>query len=59
LLTCEAIESTKESFAFSVFERVFKEFGLPAAIRTDNGVPFSNPHILFGLSKLSSTGLSL
>ena len=25
--------------ADTVFERVFKEFGLPQAIRTDNGVP--------------------
>lgn len=24
-------------YAFSVFERVFKDFGLPRAIRTDNG----------------------
>ena len=39
LLACEGLESTKEVFAFSTFERVFKEFGLPAAIRTDNGVP--------------------
>ncbi|MFN8005664.1 MAG: integrase core domain-containing protein [Terriglobia bacterium] len=41
-----------------MFERVFK-FGLPAAIRTDNGVPFSNPHTLFGLSKLSVWWLRL
>jgi putative transposase len=27
--------------AFAVFESVFKEFGLPRAIRTDNGVPFA------------------
>jgi transposase InsO family protein len=59
LLACEALESTKEPTAFSVFERVFKEFGLPAAIRTDNGVPFSNPHTLFGLSKLSVWWLRL
>jgi putative transposase len=59
LITCEALESTKETFAFSVFERVFKEFGLPAAIRTDNGVPFSSPHTLFGLSKLSVWWLRL
>jgi len=59
LITCEALESTKEPFAFNVFERVFKEFGLPAAIRTDNGVPFSSPHTLFGLSKLSVWWLRL
>ena len=41
LLTCEALSTTQERFAFTVFERTFQEFGLPAAIRTDNGVPFA------------------
>jgi putative transposase len=59
LLGCEALASTQETFAFTVFERVFKEFGLPAAIRTDNGVPFSSPNALFGLSKLSVWWLRL
>ena len=35
LLTCEALATTKEMYAFTVFERVFKEFGLPKAVRTD------------------------
>jgi len=59
LLGCEALASTQERFAFSVFERVFKEFGLPQAIRTDNGVPFASAHALFGLSKLSVWWLRL
>ena len=59
LLACEAQESTKEQYAFSVFEKVFKEFGLPKAIRTDNGVPFSNAQALFGLSRLSVWWLRL
>ncbi len=59
LLACEGLESTKEQFAFTVFERVFKEFGLPAAIRTDNGVPFAAPTAFFGLSKLSIWWLRL
>jgi putative transposase len=59
LLACEALGSTKETYAFTVFERVFKEFGLPKAIRTDNGVPFASPHALFGLSKLSVWWLRL
>jgi hypothetical protein len=53
LLACEGLESTKSNFAFSVFERTFKDFGLPAAIRTDNGTPFAAPCALFGLSKLA------
>jgi putative transposase len=59
LLACESLESTKETLAFTVFERVFKEFGLPDAIRTDNGLPFSSPNALFGLSKLSVWWLRL
>jgi putative transposase len=59
LLACEGLETTKEPFAFSVFERVFKEYGLPGAIRTDNGLPFSSPVALFGLSKLSVWWLRL
>jgi len=59
LLACEGAASTKADFAFAVFERVFKEFGLPIAIRTDNGAPFASPHALFGLSKLSVWWLRL
>ena len=59
LLACEASSTTKEVYAFTVFERAFKEFGLPKAIRTDNGVPFASPHALFGLSKLAVWWLRL
>jgi putative transposase len=59
LFTCEALSTTQERYAFSVFERTFKEFGLPRAIRTDNGVPFSSAHALYGLSKLSVWWLRL
>jgi putative transposase len=59
LLSCEALSSTKAQYAFTVFERVFKDFGLPQAIRTDNGVPFASAHSLFGLSKLSVWWLRL
>ncbi|ALC11044.1 integrase [Sphingopyxis sp. 113P3] len=59
LLGCEALATTKEVFAISVFERIFKEYGLPKAIRTDNGVPFASAHALFGLSRLSVWWLRL
>jgi putative transposase len=59
LLHCEALSSTQEIYAFTVFERVFKEFGLPAAIRTDNGVPFASVKALYGLSKLAVWWLRL
>jgi putative transposase len=59
LLSCEGLASTRSDFAFSVFERTFKDFGLPSAIRTDNGIPFASPNALFGLSKLSVWWLRL
>jgi len=59
LLGCEALASTASDFAFSVFERAFKDFGLPAGIRTDNGIPFASPNAMFGLSKLSVWWLRL
>jgi putative transposase len=59
LLSCEALESNAEVYAFDVFERIFKERGLPQTIRTDNGVPFASPHALFGLSKLAVWWLRL
>jgi putative transposase len=59
LLSCEALSTTKETYAFAVFERAFKDFGLPLAIRTDNGVPFASAHALYGLSKLAVWWLRL
>jgi putative transposase len=41
-LCCDALENTRGEYAFAVFERAFKEFGLPLAIRTDNGIPFAS-----------------
>jgi putative transposase len=59
LIACEALHTTTEAYAFAVFESAFKEFGLPLAIRTDNGVPFASPNALFNLSKLSVWWLRL
>ena len=59
LLMCEALESTREDLAFTAFDRLFKERGLPQAIRSDNGVPFASPNALFNLSKLSVWWLRL
>jgi hypothetical protein len=35
LLLCEALESTREDLAVTAFERLFRERGLPNAIRSD------------------------
>ena len=59
MLLCEALESTREELAFTAFERLFRERGLPLAIRSDNGVPFASANALFNLSKLSVWWLRL
>jgi putative transposase len=59
LIACEGLESTREQYAFTVFDRLFREYGLPYRIRSDNGVPFASAHALYGLSKLSVWWLRL
>ena len=59
LLCCEAFESTREQGVFDAFRRLFAERGLPAAIRSDNGLPFASPNGLYNLSKLSVWWLRL
>ena len=59
LLLCEALDSTREQPAITAFERLFRERGLPIAIRSDNGVPFASPNALFNLSRLSVWWLRL
>ena len=58
LLGCEALESTKGIPAKQALKRVFEEYGLPTAIRSDNGVPFATQSIA-GLSELSVWWLKL
>jgi transposase InsO family protein len=53
LLGCQALSSTRVTEAKPVFTRLFKEFGLPLRIRTDNGVPFAT-NTLGRLSQLSA-----
>lgn len=52
LLTCRGVLSTQTVRAKPIFERTFRAYGLPLAIRTDNGVPFAT-QALHGLSYLN------
>jgi transposase InsO family protein len=52
VLGCEALESTKSQSVFETFEAVFREYGMPNVIRSDNGSPFSSTG-LAGLSRLN------
>jgi transposase InsO family protein len=53
LLGCQGLNSTAVDDAKPVFTRLFKKYGLPTRIRTDNGVPFAS-HTLARLSRLSA-----
>lgn len=59
LLLCEAMDSIKEEPTITAFETLFRERGLPSAIRSDNGVPFASPSALFQLSRLAVWWLRL
>ena len=59
LLWCEALESTREVPVIDAFQRLFRERGLPLAIRSDNGLPFASPNGLYNLSRLSVWWLRL
>jgi transposase InsO family protein len=59
VLACEALSSTKEAPVIDTFVRLFRDRGLPGAIRSDNGLPFASPNGLYNLSKLSVWWLRL
>jgi putative transposase len=44
LLACTALRSTRLSEAWPVIERVFRDYGLPVAMQSDNGPPFGSPN---------------
>jgi putative transposase len=58
LLRCQIVAAENYDFARGVFEAAFREYGLPVAIRTDNGPPFATTG-LGGLSRLSVWWLRL
>jgi transposase InsO family protein len=53
LLGVQGLDSVAGSQAWPVFERLFREYGLPEAIRSDNGSPFASASALARLSNLS------
>ncbi len=58
LLRCQAIAGMHEEAVRGVMEAAFREYGLPEAMRTDNGEPFGSVG-LGGLSGLSVWWLKL
>jgi transposase InsO family protein len=58
ILAVEALDATDEEQARMVFESVFRAYGLPLVLRTDNGSPFASQG-LAGLTRLSAWWLRL
>lgn len=52
LLRCTALPTTSVTPTWGAFERLFREYGLPEVLRTDNGVPFAQPNSLGRLGAL-------
>jgi transposase InsO family protein len=52
LLRCQAVVKTNSERVRAIFEAAFREYGMPEAIRTDNGAPFASC-ALAGLSRLA------
>jgi len=59
ILAAQHVEDLKTGTIKGVFEQVFKTYGLPQAIQTDNGTPFAAPGSLLGLSQLTAWLLTL
>ena len=59
LLEVRALENARTETVRACFERLFERYGLPQAIRSDNGVPFSGSRSIMGLSKLSAWWVAL
>jgi putative transposase len=54
VLACERVADAGSETVWGCFERLFKQHGVPGAIRSDNGVPFASARSVLGLSRLSS-----
>ena len=52
LLRCHSVEKTDTEHVQAIFTAAFREYGMPDAMRTDNGAPFASRAVA-GISRLS------
>jgi hypothetical protein len=53
------MDNARSQTVREAFERIFERYGLPEAIRSDNGAPFASVQALHGLSRLSAWWVAL
>ena len=58
LLRCQAVGKTDTAAVRAICEAAFREYGLPRAMRTDNGAPFASRAVA-GLSRLAAYWMKL
>jgi hypothetical protein len=54
ILELRALKNGRSQSVRESFESLFERYGLPEAIRTDNGTPFGSSQAVWGLSRLSA-----
>ena len=59
VLELRALVDARAETVRKSFECLFERQGLPGAIRSDNGAPFTSVHALLGLSRLSAWWVAL
>ena len=59
LLELRRMPDARTGTVRACFERLFERYGLPQAIRSDNGAPFAQVRGILGLSKLSAWWVAL
>src|SRR5437870_2039314 len=59
VLEVAALGNARSETVRKNFEQLFERYGLPQAIRSDNGCPFASVHGLLGLSRLSAWWVAL
>lgn len=57
VLAIDAMPSTHMQSARNAFERVFREYGVPRQLITDNGTPFCSAHSLGGLAPMALSSM--
>jgi putative transposase len=59
ILEIQTMQTGKTEAVRAVFERLFEKYGLPKAIRSDNGAPFASSRAVLGLTRLSAWWVAL